>query len=206
MPSRRAKAARSAGSRSRVPRGARNWGIARQVYRRGAPPGRPAAAMPHAAWSERPMRHATVRTTGRAEPRAAAVACRPARRRRGRRQPSCATPAAMATPGATASTSCPADAAHRPPRCCTGWLAITIGRDIWTLARLDRAGAEPTSCATCGNGSATALRFIPRYVRASWRAWRAGGDRLPRQRLRGGRAARRRRLISPGRAGPCRRP
>lgn len=56
-----------------------------------------------------------------------------------------------------------------------GWLAITIGRDIWTWRPLAGPDLEHELCHV-RQWRRYGLRFIPRYGRASWRAWRAGGD------------------------------
>lgn len=56
-----------------------------------------------------------------------------------------------------------------------GWLAITIGRDIWTWRPLAVPELEHELCHV-RQWQRHGLRFIPRYLRASWRAWRAGGD------------------------------
>ncbi|HXR26223.1 MAG TPA: hypothetical protein VN771_00030 [Candidatus Baltobacteraceae bacterium] len=56
-----------------------------------------------------------------------------------------------------------------------GWLAITIGRDIWSWRPL--AGPELAhELCHVRQWHRYGWLFVPRYVRASWRAWRAGGD------------------------------
>ena len=57
----------------------------------------------------------------------------------------------------------------------SGWLAITIGSDTWCWRPLSNAELAHEACHVAqwrrwGPG------FVPRYVRASWRAARAGGD------------------------------
>jgi hypothetical protein len=56
-----------------------------------------------------------------------------------------------------------------------GWLAITIGRDIWSWRALTSPELAHELCHV-RQWQRYGLRFIPRYVRASWRAWSAGGD------------------------------
>lgn len=56
-----------------------------------------------------------------------------------------------------------------------GWLAITVGRDIWTWRPLAGPELEHELCHV-RQWQRYGPRFIPRYVRASWQAWRAGGD------------------------------
>jgi len=56
-----------------------------------------------------------------------------------------------------------------------GWLAITVGRDI--LSWRDLTGPELAhELCHVRQWQRYGLRFIPRYLRASWRAWRGGGD------------------------------
>lgn len=56
-----------------------------------------------------------------------------------------------------------------------GWLAITIGRHIWSWRDLDERELAHELCHV-RQWRRYGARFIPRYARASWRAWRAGGD------------------------------
>jgi hypothetical protein len=56
-----------------------------------------------------------------------------------------------------------------------GWLAITIGRHIWAWRDLDQAELAHELCHV-QQWRRYGARFIARYARASWRAWRAGGD------------------------------
>ncbi|HTS14114.1 MAG TPA: hypothetical protein VMH24_00485 [Candidatus Sulfotelmatobacter sp.] len=56
-----------------------------------------------------------------------------------------------------------------------GWLAITIGRDIWSWRPLDGPELAHELCHV-RQWERYGPRFIPRYARASWRAWRGGGD------------------------------
>lgn len=55
-----------------------------------------------------------------------------------------------------------------------GWLAITIGE--WTFAWRPLSPAEQAheGCHVA-QWRRYGLRFIPRYLRASWQAWRGGG-------------------------------
>jgi hypothetical protein len=55
------------------------------------------------------------------------------------------------------------------------WLAITIGNRIFAWRPLDQAelAHEVTHV---GQWRRYGLLFVPRYLRASWRARRAGGD------------------------------
>jgi hypothetical protein len=56
-----------------------------------------------------------------------------------------------------------------------GWLAITVGRDI--LSWRDLTGPELAhELCHVRQWQRYGLRFIPRYLRASWRAWRVGRD------------------------------
>jgi hypothetical protein len=54
------------------------------------------------------------------------------------------------------------------------WLAITIGRDIWTWRPLDEAELAH-ELEHVRQWERFGLLYIPRYARASWRAVRAGG-------------------------------
>ena len=56
-----------------------------------------------------------------------------------------------------------------------GWLAITIGGQTWAWRRLEPAELAHEACHVA-QWQRYGARFIPRYLRASWRAWRAGGD------------------------------
>jgi len=56
------------------------------------------------------------------------------------------------------------------------WLAITIGHDIFSWRPLDKRELEH-ELEHVRQWSYYGARYIPRYVRASWRAWRSGGDR-----------------------------
>ncbi len=57
----------------------------------------------------------------------------------------------------------------------SGWLAITIGRDIWSWRPLDEAelAHELTHVRQWRHHG---TRYALRYVAGSWRAWRAGGS------------------------------
>lgn len=55
------------------------------------------------------------------------------------------------------------------------WLAITIGRDIWSWRPMTGPELEHELCHV-RQWRRYGLLFVPRYLRASWRAWRTGGD------------------------------
>jgi hypothetical protein len=55
------------------------------------------------------------------------------------------------------------------------WLAITLGRHVFTWRPLSPAELAHEACHV-RQWSRYGLRFIPRYVRASWRAWLANRD------------------------------
>ncbi|MGZ3631727.1 MAG: hypothetical protein ACXWQ6_03930 [Candidatus Limnocylindrales bacterium] len=57
----------------------------------------------------------------------------------------------------------------------TNWLATTIGCDIWAWRPLDEAELAHELCHV-DQWRRYGVRFVARYARASWRAWRAGGD------------------------------
>ncbi len=54
------------------------------------------------------------------------------------------------------------------------WLAITLGRHIFSWRPLDEVELAH-EVAHVGQWERYGLLFIPRYLRASWRAWRMGG-------------------------------
>jgi hypothetical protein len=56
-----------------------------------------------------------------------------------------------------------------------GWLAITIGDHIWAWRDLDTQELAHELCHV-RQWRRYGARFIPRYMRASWRAWQAGAD------------------------------
>ena len=56
------------------------------------------------------------------------------------------------------------------------WLAITIGRDIFSWRMLDEFELEHELCHV-GQWDRYGLRYVPRYLLASRRAAAAGGDR-----------------------------
>lgn len=55
-----------------------------------------------------------------------------------------------------------------------GWLAITIGGRTYSWRALSTPELAHEACHVAQWQRYGAL-FVPRYVRASWRAWRAGG-------------------------------
>ena len=55
-----------------------------------------------------------------------------------------------------------------------GWLAITIGRHTFSWRSLTVAELAHEACHVA-QWRRYGVLFIPRYVRASWRAWRTGG-------------------------------
>ena len=56
-----------------------------------------------------------------------------------------------------------------------GWLAITVGRDIWAWRPLGPAEAAH-ELEHVRQWQRHGPPFAARYLRASWRAWRRGGD------------------------------
>jgi hypothetical protein len=56
-----------------------------------------------------------------------------------------------------------------------GWLAITLGDDTFTWRPLAPAELAHEACHVA-QWRRYGLRFIPRYLRASWRAWGGGGQ------------------------------
>ncbi len=54
------------------------------------------------------------------------------------------------------------------------WLAITVGRHIWAWRPLSESELAHELCHV-RQWRRYGPRFIARYVRASWRAWRRGG-------------------------------
>jgi hypothetical protein len=55
------------------------------------------------------------------------------------------------------------------------WLAITIGRDIWTWRPLSKAELAH-ELEHVRQWDRNGLLYIPRYARASWQALRRGGN------------------------------
>lgn len=60
-------------------------------------------------------------------------------------------------------------------RLLAGWLAITLGRHTFAWRPLDAAELAHEACHVA-QWQRYGPRFIARYVRASWLAWRAGGS------------------------------
>jgi hypothetical protein len=59
-------------------------------------------------------------------------------------------------------------------RLMSGWLAITIGDQTFAWRPLSPPEQAHEACHVA-QWRRYGVRFIPRYLRASWRAWRSGG-------------------------------